>query len=68
VKGSGVGRQLIEAALRFVDRHGFAETQLWTFQGLDAARHLYEQSGFALVEEYPGTQWGKEVLEQRFVR
>ncbi len=68
VRGSGIGRQLLARALAFCDRQGFAETHLWTFQGLDAARRLYEAQGFALVEERPGRQWGEEVLEQRFVR
>ena len=39
---------------------------LWTFEGLDTARHLYEKVGFKLVEEHKGTQWGTEVNEQRF--
>lgn len=68
VRGGGVGRRLLETALAFVDEKGFAETHLWTFNGLLAARHLYEAHGFACVEEHPGSQWGSEVLEQRFVR
>jgi DNA-binding MarR family transcriptional regulator/GNAT superfamily N-acetyltransferase len=68
VRGTGTGRRLLSAALDFVDGKGFAETHLWTFRGLDAARHLYESDGFALVEERPGTRWGKETQEQRFVR
>ncbi|MFT4012958.1 MAG: helix-turn-helix domain-containing GNAT family N-acetyltransferase [Paracoccus sp. (in: a-proteobacteria)] len=68
VRGGGAGKRLLDAALAFADRQGFAETHLWTFSGLDAARHLYEARGFALVEERPGSQWGSEVLEQRFVR
>ncbi|MFT3972640.1 MAG: helix-turn-helix domain-containing GNAT family N-acetyltransferase [Amaricoccus sp.] len=67
-RGRGVGKRLLDAALAFVDARGFAETHLWTFPGLDAARHLYETRGFALAEERPGAQWGREVLEQRFVR
>ena len=39
---------------------------MWTFEGLGAARHLYEKAGFRLVEEHKGTQWGSEVNEQRF--
>ncbi|UFN47743.1 helix-turn-helix domain-containing GNAT family N-acetyltransferase [Roseomonas sp. OT10] len=67
-RGAGLGRRLLSAALRCVDDGGFRETHLWTFRGLDAARHLYEAAGFALAEERPGRQWGEEVLEQRFVR
>jgi GNAT superfamily N-acetyltransferase len=67
-RGLGVGRRLLEAAVEFCDRRGFAATQLWTFQGLDAARHLYEDLGFRLVECRPGAQWGSPLVEQRFVR
>ena len=67
-RGSGAGRKLLSAALAFVDALAFAETHLWTFRGLDAARHLYETHGFSLIEERVGDQWGSEVLEQRFVR
>ncbi len=68
LRGFGVGRKLIASAVSFCDKNGYPETHLWTFRGLDAARHLYEQFGFELVEERPGSQWGSEVLEQRFVR
>lgn len=68
MRGSGSGKRLLDGALAFADETGFAETHLWTFSGLDAARHLYETRGFVLAEERPGTQWGSEVLEQRFVR
>jgi DNA-binding MarR family transcriptional regulator/GNAT superfamily N-acetyltransferase len=68
VRGSGAGRELLNAAMAFVDEMGFAETHLWTFAGLLAARHLYEAYGFQCAEERPGSQWGSKVLEQRFVR
>lgn len=68
VRGNGAGKRLLDAALNFVDQQGFAETHLWTFHGLHAARHLYETRDFKLAEERPGSQWGREVLEQRFVR
>ncbi|MBB3213312.1 DNA-binding MarR family transcriptional regulator/GNAT superfamily N-acetyltransferase [Herbaspirillum sp. Sphag1AN] len=67
-RGSGAGRQLLETALVFCDAQGFAATHLWTFQGLDAARRLYETHGFQLTEHWQGTQWGKEMVEQSFVR
>lgn len=67
-RGSGLGKTLLQEALHFVDARDFTETHLWTFRGLDTARRLYEASGFELVEERPGSQWGANVLEQRFVR
>jgi DNA-binding MarR family transcriptional regulator/GNAT superfamily N-acetyltransferase len=67
-RGSGAGRQLLETALAFCDAQGLGATHLWTFQGLDAARRLYETHGFQLTEQWQGTQWGKEMVEQRFVR
>ncbi|WP_031358856.1 bifunctional helix-turn-helix transcriptional regulator/GNAT family N-acetyltransferase [Caballeronia sordidicola] len=67
LRGSGVGRRLLSKALDFVDRE-FDETYLWTFKSLDAARHLYESSGFQLTEEAEGSQWGTHVIEQKFIR
>ena len=56
LRGTGMGRALLGEALAFCDRQGFKETHLWTFKGLDAARHLYETNGFTLAEEYWGDQ------------
>lgn len=67
-RGGGMGRRLLSTALGFADEHGFAETHLWTFAGLEAARHLYQAHGFVCAEQRSGTQWGSEVLEQHFVR
>jgi DNA-binding MarR family transcriptional regulator/ribosomal protein S18 acetylase RimI-like enzyme len=66
--GLGFGRRLMAQALAFVDDSSFRRTDLWTFDGLTAARHLYEAHGFSLTEQRPGAQWGSEVLEQRFTR
>lgn len=67
LRGAGIGRQLLAHAMRFVDAR-FRETYLWTFKGLDSARHLYEAFGFALHSEAEGEQWGTKVVEQRFTR
>ena len=68
VRGQGIGRQLLRAAVRFCDDRGYRSVSLWTFAGLDAARHLYESEGFRLVHQSLGDQWGTQVQEQRFVR
>ena len=67
-RGHGVGRRLMREAMAFCDQQGFAATQLWTFKGLDAARHLYDDFGFVLSHETEGEQWGSRVTEQRFTR
>lgn len=67
-RGTGLGRRLLDRALAFVDRRQVAETRLWTLQGLDAARTLYERAGFTLEREYQGEQWGRPITEQTFVR
>lgn len=66
-RGTGLGQKLIKKAVAFSEKAGFEEIHLWTFKGLDAARSLYEKNGFVLVDEYPGSQWGEEVMEQWFV-
>jgi DNA-binding MarR family transcriptional regulator/GNAT superfamily N-acetyltransferase len=67
-RGAGLGRQLLSDALAYCDRSGVEETTLWTFQGLDTARALYEKHGFTLAAEQPGSRWGSAVLEQQFRR
>jgi len=64
--GSGVGSRLLRAAIDLCRLRGYARVYLWTFDGLSAARHLYESSGFRMVEQRRGAQWGAEVNEQRY--
>ena len=66
LRGKGAGTRLIERAISFCRRKGYNKVYLWTFEGLDAARHLYGKAGFSLTEEHRGKQWGTEVNEQRF--
>lgn len=61
-----LGRRLFDAALQFCTDHNYRRVYLWTFEGLDNARHLYQSAGFRLVDQFSGTQWGPEVTEQRF--
>ncbi len=68
LKGSGWGRRLITEAVTFCNRQAYQRIGLWTFAGLDTARHLYEAFGFHLVSQAEGEQWGTRVVEQRFER
>ncbi len=66
VRGTGAGTALLAAAMDFCRSRRYDRVYLWTFEGLHAARHLYEKFGFRLAFEQRGTQWGAEVNEQRF--
>ena len=66
-RGSGLGSRLLRAALAFCESRGYRRVQLWTFDGLHAARHLYEKHGFVLARSQRGAQWGTEVTEQLFM-
>jgi GNAT superfamily N-acetyltransferase len=66
LRGRGIGGRLIKEALNFCRSKGYKRVYLWTFEGLNAAKHLYEKNGFELVEQHKGIQWGTEVNEQRF--
>jgi GNAT superfamily N-acetyltransferase len=68
LRGQGIGRALLQAAVQFCDERQYRKVFLWTFAGLDAARHLYESVGFRLEHQSPGSRWGTTVQEQRFVR
>jgi N-acetylglutamate synthase-like GNAT family acetyltransferase len=67
LRGQGAGNRLMEKAIGFCRQKQYSRVFLWTFQGLNPARHLYEKHGFRLAEETEGKQWGTPVLEQRFV-
>ncbi|EML2063825.1 MarR family transcriptional regulator [Enterobacter asburiae] len=67
-RGRGVGKKLLNEAMRFCDSVGFSAVHLWTFNKLTAARRLYESFGFTLVKEWEGDQWGSLITEQQFTR
>ena len=66
-QGRGIGKALIREAMAFCRSAGHCSVHLWTFEGLDAARSLYQRAGFRLVEQRTVRQWGRErINEQKF--
>ena len=66
VRGQGFGRRLMEEAISFCRKKDYRKIYLETFEGLHAARHLYEKFGFTLTQQAEGAQWGKKVTEQKY--
>ena len=65
-KGNGAGNHLMKQAMTFCSHVSYEKVYLWTFQGLESAKHLYQKFGFELVEKLNGLQWGTTVNEQRY--
>ena len=65
-QNNGIGKQLIKNAIDFCINKAYKKIYLWTFQGLDLARHIYEINGFKIIEQKEGNQWGKSVFEQKY--
>ena len=62
----GIGNRLMEAAMQFCREKGFETVYLTTFDGLKAARHLYEKHGFRLQSEEDGSHLtGKSSLVEQ---
>ena len=66
LQGKGLGRALIRKAVGFCRTAGCRKVFLWTFKGLDSARHLYELEGFHVGEQHEANQWGQLIQEQKF--
>jgi DNA-binding MarR family transcriptional regulator/GNAT superfamily N-acetyltransferase len=57
-RGIGLGKQLVDECLRFAKEAGYRKVVLWTNSILHAARGIYEQRGFALIEERKHRDFG----------
>ena len=65
-QGKGTGGLLVKLAIQFCREKGYKRIYLWTFDGLDTARRLYEREGFRLCQERDVHQWGRSIREQMF--
>ena len=65
-QNSGLGKKLISQAVEFCRKKKYPKVFLWTFEGLDAARRLYEREDFRLSETHSADQWGRHIKEQKF--
>ena len=63
---TGLGKKLISRAVEFCRNKQYPKIFLWTFEGLDAARRLYEHLNFRLSQTHEVEQWGQRIKEQKF--
>jgi GNAT superfamily N-acetyltransferase len=66
LRGKGYGKQLLNKAIQFCKERDYPSVYLRTFEGLHAARKLYEGAGFRLVHQELGKHWGPSVTVQEF--
>lgn len=65
-QGLGIGKRLVEECIRFARQVAYRKIMLWTNDVLDAARHIYEQAGFQLVEEEAHHSFGQDLVGQNW--
>ncbi|MBP2626110.1 MAG: transcriptional regulator, MarR family with acetyltransferase activity [Firmicutes bacterium] len=65
-RGTGLGHKLVKSVMEYCQQQNYNHIFLWTFKGLDTARHLYEKFGFTLTEEKENNTWKNQLIEQRW--
>lgn len=63
-RGLGVGRRLVTECVDYARAAGYSQMVLWTQSILTAARHLYAEAGFELVESAPHHSFGADLVEE----
>jgi N-acetylglutamate synthase-like GNAT family acetyltransferase len=66
LRGQGIGKRLMEEAIRFSREKHYRSIFLWTVSAMTTAVNLYKGFGFQLTEEKPRELWGAKVIEQRY--
>jgi GNAT superfamily N-acetyltransferase len=61
-RGSGIGAQLVQEAVRFARAAHYSKITLWTHSVLTAARRIYERAGFRLVATQEHEEFGTKLL------
>jgi GNAT superfamily N-acetyltransferase len=66
-RGAGLGRALLQTALRFARESGYGSVVLETFSELAGAAHMYRAAGFERVDSWTGPLWGRDdIVRERY--
>jgi DNA-binding MarR family transcriptional regulator/GNAT superfamily N-acetyltransferase len=63
-RGRGIGKRLVEEAVRFSRASGYRRIILWTQDSLVSARRIYQGAGFVLVREERHHSFGADLNGQ----
>ncbi len=66
IRGHGIGRYLVEEAVKFCRERAYESIFLWTVSTLKAAEGLYKSIGFKRTAENTIKTWGTFVTEERY--
>ncbi len=61
-RGLGIGARLVQECLRFAGNVRYKKVILWTNSILVAARRLYQNAGFQMIDAQPHRSFGKDLV------
>jgi len=63
-RGLGIGHRLVQELLSFARSAGYYTVRLWTQSNLLAARRIYAEAGFRLVDSEPKASFGHDLVSE----
>lgn len=68
MRGTGLGRALVEDCMDFARQRGYGRMKLWTNDVLIAARRLYKGLGFVMTASQPYRGFGHDLVGETWER